>query len=349
MLIDKFQGKYKTVSIVGMAKNSGKTVALNHLIGGAFDAGLTLGILSTGRDGESLDVVTETEKPKIFVEEGTLVVTTSNLLSIGDATVEIMEVTDYRTPLGNILIGRVKSSGYVQISGPQTSKDIRAISNMLLGLGADLVIIDGALDRRFSAAPSVSEATILATGAVLSRDMNRVIEETAHLVSLFKLPPIEELKEREVIEGHIDRGEVAILDGELNGEILDIKTALTGGKIIGESLRDNSKYIVIPGSLINKTVDDIVLTTDKYKEVDIVISDGTKVFIPPKDWIRYLRSGIKVKVLYPINLVAVTLNPYAPQGYYFDPEEFLRRTRHFIKDIPVIDLMLGGVQIGVHE
>lgn len=343
MLINKFQGKYKTISIVGMAKNSGKTVALNHLIGEAFDLGLTIGILSTGRDGESVDVVTETEKPRIFVEKGTIVVTTSNLLSISDATVEIMKVTDYRTPLGNILIGKAKSSGYVQISGPQTAKDIRDISNILFELGVDMVVIDGALDRKFSAAPSISEATILATGAVLSRDMNRVIEETAHLVSLFKLPAIEDLREREVIEGLMEGGEVAIVDTDLNAEILDIKTALTGGRIIGESLKDNSKYVVIPGSLINKTLEDMVLTSDKYKGVDIVISDGTKVFISPKDWIRYLRYGINVKVLHPINLVAVTLNPYAPQGYYFDPEEFLRQIRYFIKDIPVVDLMLGGV------
>jgi hypothetical protein len=343
VLINNIYGKYKTISIVGMAKNSGKTVALNHLIGEAFNLGLKIGILSTGRDGESVDVLTETEKPRIFVEEGTIVVTTSSLLSISDATVEIMKVTDYRTPLGNILIGKVKVSGYLQISGPQTAKDIKDISNILIDLGADMVIIDGAIDRKFSAAPSISEATILATGAVLSRDMNRVIEETAHLVNLFKLPSIVNSKERKIIEGLMDRGEIAIIDRDLNVEILDIKTALSGGRIIGESLQDDSKYIVITGSLINKTLEDIILTTDKYKNVDIVISDGTKVFISPKDWIRYQRYGINVKVLYPINLVAVTLNPFAPQGYYFDPEEFLSRTRYYVKDIPVVDLMLGGM------
>lgn len=343
MLIQNIDKKYKTISIIGMAKNSGKTVALNHLLGEAFELGLTIGILSTGRDGESVDVVTETEKPKIFVEEGTIVVTTSSLLSISDATVEIMQVTDYGTPLGNILIGKVKVSGYLQIAGPQTSKEIRDISNMLIGLGADMVIIDGALDRKFSAAPSISEATILASGAVLSRDMNKVIEETTHLVNLFNLSSIEDAEEREIIEDLMDKGEIAIIDTHLNIEVLDIKTALSGGKIIGENLKDDSKYVVIPGSLINKTLKDILITTNKYKNVEIVISDGTKVFISPKDWIRYTRSGIKVKVLNPINLVAVTLNPYAPQGYYFDPEEFLRRTRHYVKDVPVFDLMLGGV------
>lgn len=348
MLIDKIYGKYKIVSIVGMAKNSGKTVTLNHLINEARNLGLNIGILSTGRDGEQLDLVTETEKPKIYVEEGSLVATSSYLLHLSTATVEILEVTGYRTPLGNILIGRVKVSGYIQVSGPQWSKDIRDTSNRLLELGADMVIIDGAIDRKSSAAPSISQATILSTGAVVSRDMERVIEETAHLANLFKLPAIEDTGERKIIEDLISKGQVAIVDRDLGVKVLNVKSALTGGSIIGENIRDDSKYIIIPGSLINKTLLDIMERTDKYKNVDIVISDGTKVFIGPGDWIRHQRRGVSVKVLNPINLVAITLNPYAPQGYHFDPEDFLTRMRHFIRDIPVLDLMLGGVLNGIY-
>ena len=56
------------------------------------------------------------------------------------------------------------------------------------------------MDRRASAAPSISQATILSTGAVLSRDMDRVIEETLHMVNLFSLPAIEDYREREIIK-----------------------------------------------------------------------------------------------------------------------------------------------------
>ncbi len=47
-----------------MSKNSGKTVALNHLISEAIDEDIKLGIISTGRDGETVDVVTETENQR---------------------------------------------------------------------------------------------------------------------------------------------------------------------------------------------------------------------------------------------------------------------------------------------
>ncbi|MFR6085879.1 MAG: hypothetical protein ACLUIX_00750 [Oscillospiraceae bacterium] len=60
----------QTMSIVGMCKNAGKTTMLNWMLHHDRLQG-TLGLTSIGRDGESTDVVTGTEKPGIFVREGT--------------------------------------------------------------------------------------------------------------------------------------------------------------------------------------------------------------------------------------------------------------------------------------
>ena len=323
-----------------MAKNSGKTVALNQLISEAIDENIPLGLISTGRDGETKDVATETEKPKIFAEEGTYFATTTELLSQSEATVEIIEITDYRTALGEILIGKVKDSGYIQIAGPQSLNHIKELSYRLLDFGAEIVIIDGAIDRRTAAAPSIADATILSTGAVLSRDINRVIEETIHIANLFNLPVVEE--GREIIQEYMEKDQVAIIDKDQIPHPINIKTAINCGDIIGEKVNKNSKYLIIPGSLVKSTVENIVSTNKHYKNIDIVVKDGTKIFIPPKDWLKFMRYGVNIKVLNPINLIAITLNPYSPQGYYFEPDILLDKTRYFIKDIPVIDVMLGG-------
>ncbi|MBV1818905.1 hypothetical protein L0P54_07305 [Anaerosalibacter bizertensis] len=341
-LLKLIRGKYETVSIVGMAKNTGKTMTLNHLIGEAIDESVVVGITSIGRDGESLDLVTETEKPKIFVEEGTLVATTSDMLLLGDAKVEIISVTDYRTPLGSIIIGRVKDSGYVQIGGPQTVKETKEVANIMLELGAEFVIIDGALDRISSAAPSVSEGTILSTGATLSRNMNKVIEETLHVVNLLKLPEVKDEKARPLIEEIVESGKVCLINEDYEIEPLKVRTALSCGNIIGDHISEDTKYVVVSGSLVKNTIEDMIKTTRKYKNVKIIISDGTKVFIKPKDWLRFQRYGVKVEVLNSIELVAITTNPYAPQGYYFDPREFLEKMKGYVKEVPVIDVVLGG-------
>ena len=51
---------------------------------------------------------------------------------------------------------------------------------------------------RLSQQPNHIYATILSTGAVLSRDMNKVIEETLHIVNTLALPPIEDEGIREM-------------------------------------------------------------------------------------------------------------------------------------------------------
>ncbi len=340
-LLDLIGDKYKIVSIIGMSKNSGKTVTLNQLIEEAMEEGIPLGITSIGRDGEKLDRVTETEKPRIFAEENTILATTTALLTMGDANIEILKVTPYRTPLGEVIIGKVRSPGYIQIAGPQNLKDINQVCRTMLDFGAKFVIIDGALDRKSSAAPTISDGTILSTGAVISRDVNRVLEETLHVLEILSLPQVDK-EDVPVLENLLSQDKMAVISKDGQVEEIDFQTALGMGHKIGEYLDEDSKYLLIPGSLVTGTLEDLTRTTRKYKDVHIVVGDGTRIFIPPKDYLQFLRMGISIKVIHPINVIGVTINPYAPAGYYFEPNEFLDRMKTYIKGLPVMDLMLGG-------
>ncbi len=340
-MLDLIKDKYKTISIIGMAKNSGKTVALNYLIEEAIDEGLTIGLTSIGRDGESIDIVSETEKPQIFVDQGTLIATASGVLGLGDANIEILEVTDYPSPLGDIVIGRVKDGGYVQIAGPQRLSQIKAVGDTMLRLGASFVIIDGALDRISQAAPAISEAAILSTGAVLSRDMNKVIEKTLHRVKTLDLKKIQDEEIRNLAREAIDNKDVAIINDKNQVQVLPVKTALNSGQIMGSHIREDSRYLVIPGSLVKTCLDDLVATSRRYKDIEIIITDGTKVFVEAKDWLHFMKLGLRIGVLDEINLIGITLNPYSPAGYYFEPKTFIEKMKTYIKDLPVMDLVYG--------
>ena len=111
-LLYQLKGDYKTLSIVGMAKNAGKTTALNYLIEEAMDEGLLLGITSTGRDGETCDLVTNTDKPKVYLDEGTIVTVPVQLYELAETGLEIIKRTKYGTSLGDLLLCRVAESGY---------------------------------------------------------------------------------------------------------------------------------------------------------------------------------------------------------------------------------------------
>ena len=99
-LLNDLSTKYKTISIVGMAKNAGKTTALNYLIEEAIDEGMILGITSTGRDGETQDLVTGTEKPRVYVDRDMLVAVPSLLYDMADAGLEVIRKTKYSTAIG---------------------------------------------------------------------------------------------------------------------------------------------------------------------------------------------------------------------------------------------------------
>lgn len=95
----------------------------------------TLGLTSIGRDGESTDVVTGTEKPGIFVREGTLIATARDMLRLGDVTTEILATTGIPTPLGEVVILRARSAGNVQLAGPSITRQLREVSRMFLSWG----------------------------------------------------------------------------------------------------------------------------------------------------------------------------------------------------------------------
>ena len=139
--------KYKTLSIVGMAKNAGKTTALNYLIEEADDEGVVLGITSTGRDGETTDVVTGTDKPRVFLYEDTIVSVPSQLYDLAEAGLEIVKKTDYRTSIGEVLLCRVCDSGYVQIAGPVAVADTKKMCAEMFEFDCDMPAVHAALKK----------------------------------------------------------------------------------------------------------------------------------------------------------------------------------------------------------
>src|SRR3712207_9390961 len=89
--------------------------------------------------------------------------------------------------MGNIVVVRAITGGYVDIAGPSYNKQIKEILNIMERFGAEISIVDGALGRKSSAIGEVTDATVLATGAAFSLDMSKVIEETKKTTILLKI------------------------------------------------------------------------------------------------------------------------------------------------------------------
>ena len=333
--------KYKRIAIVGMAKNAGKTTSLNYFLEEAMDEEMTVGVTSTGRDGERTDLVTGTDKPSIYLEEGTLVSVPVQLYDLADAGLEILRKTEYNTALGPILLCRVASSGYVQVAGPVINAQHEALCQEMLSAGAEVVLIDGAIDRKSIAAPETSDAIILSTGAVISRQMQVVVEETAHTVGLYRLPRLkdEEGSIRAALEGIRGDERIHLIEG---GQLrpLDIRTGLGAGRMLASLLSKgdgNITHIFIPGAFTPGSIDGI--DPRSMRTVTFVLKDPTRIFFDPPLWRKMQKWGLRVEVLENISVAAVTVNPTSPFGYRFDQQLLVERMQEAIRDIPVIDVM----------
>ncbi|MDO4396477.1 MAG: hypothetical protein Q4E84_03605 [Clostridia bacterium] len=337
-LLYELSNKYKTLSIVGMAKNAGKTTALNYLIEEAMDDGIALGITSTGRDGEMEDLVTGTEKPRVFLDEGSLVAVPAQLYELADAGLEVVKKTKYSTAIGTLLVCRVMQAGYVQVAGPVINAEQKKLCADMLELGCDLVLIDGAIDRKSIASPDTSDAIILATGAVLSRRMQKVVEDTAHVVNLYKTEELEEGIYRDAIEEHNFDDKIMLVSEDGKVTKLGLLTGLGESRKIDHAIQPDTKYVYIPGAFTNSVVNEMNLK--KLKQVEFVFKDPTKIFVNSMDWRNLKKKGFTASVLKNIEIAAITVNPWAPAGYTFDNALLVKEMQEAIPDIPVIDVRM---------
>ncbi|MBV1757253.1 MAG: hypothetical protein KMY55_05340 [Dethiosulfatibacter sp.] len=336
-LIEELNQKYNSVSIIGLAKNAGKTVTLNYLIEQAYDSNIVLGLTSTGRDGERLDLVTETDKPAIFVGEDTIIATAISMLEIGDAGLEILETTEFTSPLGNIVLCRVKEEGNVQLAGPSNASDTRLVKEKMLGYGADLVVIDGAIDRKAVASPRITDACIIATGAVLSRDIKKVVSQTAYYASVFMLPGTKDL---ELIRLKDQLNRTCIIDDEYHLAYPKIKTSLGQGRTLTSMVDEKTRYIYLSGAVTTSMLKDLIFGKSNFI---ILIDDGTQVFSDYYSYNSLKKKGLRLEVLNPIRVEAITVNPTAPLGYSFPSDELVRMIGEEVGPIKVIDVLSGGV------
>src|SRR5216684_2383239 len=172
------------LSLVGLSKNVGKTTTTNHLLETLLGEGLyraqELALTSLGLDGEATDALTGLPKPRYVPQAGLLVATTADLMRQAEhegAQIERLQQLPGRTALGPVILARVLQPGRIVIAGPTLLSNLRSSLDLLQALGVRLSIIDGAINRLGAAAPGVTDACILCTGASAAATPELVVED----------------------------------------------------------------------------------------------------------------------------------------------------------------------------
>ncbi|HEY8540954.1 MAG TPA: hypothetical protein VIL29_01115 [Pseudothermotoga sp.] len=173
-----------TIGILGTAKNTGKTTALNAVLKCLNNKNLA--ITSIGFDGEDLDHVTGLPKPKVIVDEGTLVITSEEAARHSTARLELLERLSLKTPMGRISVYRVKELGTVVLVGPNSSDDLFDVMKKLQSYKVDFLVVDGAINRMVPF--QYVNYVIIATGAARTTNLNELVAEARLMVKAFLLP-----------------------------------------------------------------------------------------------------------------------------------------------------------------
>ncbi|QEE14740.1 hypothetical protein DSAG12_00555 [Promethearchaeum syntrophicum] len=329
--------KFKSISIIGTAKNVGKTTTLNYMINIAKNK-YNLGLTSIGRDGESKDAIFSTPKPRIYVEKGTIIATAKQCISNTDITKEILVATDFKTPLGEILIIRALSDGFVELAGPSKNSELLEIKNILFSFNCDFVIIDGAVNRKSYASPIVTDATILATGAAFSPDIDRVVHHTSHLVNLLSLEGEKNSQIINLSKKIIQNGTIGFISPNHETKIINNFNAREALKNVKKELLNDYQIIVVKGIVSDNFIEEFMNYVKNYNRMVLLVEDSTKLFLSREVLSRFQKSGGILKVIYPIKIVGVTINPKSPIGDGFSKDKFLKLLKQNIQ-ISVFNLL----------
>jgi len=325
----------RTLSITGMAKNTGKTVTLNYLLNQLKALHKVIAVTSIGIDGEKTDQVTQTEKPEIELYEGTLFVTSEYHYRQRQLLSEIIDLSDESTSLGRLVTARVLQAGKVILSGPATTGGVRRVLNRMGEYGVDLTIVDGALSRKSHAAPTVTDGLILSTGAAIAPDLNTIVKKTSELHDLMQLPAYVTDKADELLQ--VENGIFALEDG--NPVSLNIPSSLLSDKYKTE-LFAHGNQLFISGILTDMMLNFLKMQPEA-KGCAVVVKDFTKIFVTPMTLRLFQSKGGKLYVLKRPNLIAVTVNPLAPSGFSV-PSNVLVEAMERVFSVPVYDVMAGA-------
>jgi uncharacterized NAD-dependent epimerase/dehydratase family protein len=191
----------RSLFVVGTGKNVGKTVTMRAVYEAACDAGLRVGIMSIGRDGEAVDASDAMAKPRLWLRSGTFLATARNVLPRSPACA-VLELSPLQSAAGTIVYVRTGQPAFYELVGPPTASGVREAAGVLSRY-AEFVIVDGAVDRVAALAGSgeADNAIVVAAGASAAPTIDEAAGAIGALVARLRVPRYDDTEESVRIEG----------------------------------------------------------------------------------------------------------------------------------------------------
>jgi len=324
--------KHKSLSIVGLEKNTGKTECLNYVLSRLKNKNRKIALTSIGVDGESVDIVKNTHKPEIEIFEDVVFMTSEMHYKQKRITSEILDISKKQTSLGRLITARSVSYGKVIFSGPSDTVWLKACIDDMSKYNIDTTIVDGALSRMSQASPAVTQSMILTTGAAVSPNIKQLVKKTKFVYELIQIPKFENVLSTQLLG--LEKGIWAIDNNNILHD-LEISSVFLIDKH-KDKIFEKGNTLFFAGAISDNLLD-LLKNQKNIKETTIVVKDFTKLFVTPEKYYSFLNKGGKIFVLLNTKLIAVCVNPVSPEAYVLD-SEILCSTLSLELNIPVYDV-----------
>lgn len=316
------------LALIGLSKNVGKTTATNHLLetllSEKYYRSDEIALTSLGLDGEITDALTGLPKPRYVPQSGLMVATTSELLQRAEsegARVERMQQLPGRTALGPIILARILHPGNVIIAGPTLLRDLRYAMDQLHTLGAQLCIVDGAINRLGAGAPNVTDACILCTGASAAASIELVARRTRDVLARLSTPQTQWI---DAYRKQTSQGRLYMfnLPGYVNTieQFSDVAEPLIEAQWIASRIETVRECIFILHGAFTEELSRALLAQLPKKSAsergELIVDDATKIFCHSVVLQRLSERGLDIRVATSIRILALTANPYTPENVY---------------------------------
>ena len=347
--------KIRSLALIGLSKNVGKTTTTNYLLEALISEkhyrSDELALTSLGLDGEATDALTGLPKPRYVPQPGLIIATAEELLHLAEregAQFQRLKRLSGRTALGPVTVARVLRPGRVTVAGPTLLHDLHRAIDQLGRLGANLSVVDGAINRVGAAAPTITNACIVCTGASVGATPELVARRTADVVRRLSMQQA----------SHVDRYGVPPLQSRLCMSIAEDEEAVTNryygnntpldesGWIVKHMLTTQKPIFMLDGALTDELARTLLAELHKVRTNDhraeLVVRDATRVFCHSSVIERLYDKGLGIRVLNPIQILAITANPFTP--------EYLCSSQHLLESLakalpeshpPIIDVISG--------
>jgi hypothetical protein len=335
------------VAVMGMTKNTGKTVALNHLLACAAAEHVDVGLTSIGRDGEEADAVFSFPKPPVVVWPGTVVATARDTLLRSKVRTRLLGGSGIASPMGEIVLVKALERGEMEVAGASRSHDQQLVITQLQRCGASQVFLDGALGRSHHASPALADGVVLATGAAIGGGIGDVLRKTRDRLAILSIPEADAALRAPCAELFAAQG-VGLWTRDGAPLWRAPIASLNAGDALLTHDRDGVGRVAVTGAVGRKLWAALLTLAERRAGLQVLVADGTRLFVEASDLGALAARGATLVAWRGIRLAGVTVNPFSPLGGHFDAAELLAAARRAFPQHAMCDVILESPRQDSH-